>query len=520
MGDSSYVIDQYVGYAILAIFVLMTIALIILLFSSRKSKKREKHLLQEKHKITNQNQTTEKSLIDTTKQLDNLKLKYDELSKKKEYMKKIAYTDYLTELPNRVSFTEMLDNILLTLRQEEIIAIMDIDIDNFKMINDSLGHSYGDELLIDVTHRLKQAITEDDYLARIGGDEFVVVTQNMEDFSQYEDKIKKIMKVFSYPFVLSTQEFFITVSIGITLAPRDGKTTQGLVKNADLAMYEAKYKGKNTYCYFDETINKRLMKNIEVQSELRKAIEKREFEVYYQAQIDLTNNKIVGFEALLRWNHPDKGIIYPKDFIHIAEETGLIVPIGKLVLWEACKQLKAWTEMGYTDIVMAVNLSARQFKDKNFTNMVFEIIEDTKIDGSHLELEITETIALDDLDYTTKTIEELKEAGIRFSLDDFGTGYSSMSYLKRLPVDNIKIDKSFLDPILESTDDQKIVETIINLAHVLNLEVIAEGVEYEAQETFLKQANCHKAQGYLYSKPIPKAQALTLLQEFPNLSEG
>ena len=418
----------------------------------------------------------------------------------------------MTELPNRTAFTEMLDNIMLTIRSEETIAIMDIDIDNFKNINDSLGHSYGDELLIDVTYRLKQVMDENDYLARIGGDEFILLTQNLQDTFSFEDKIKKIKNVFSYPFVLSTKEYFVTVSIGVAFAPKDGKTSQFLIKNVDAAMYVAKANGKNTHAYFDYAFNLKLTEKIETQSELRKAIERDEFVLFYQAQMDLESKSVVGFEALIRWNHPTKGLVPPDEFIYLAEETGLIIPIGKWVLRTACHQLKQWSEE-YPKIKMAVNLSARQFKDREMVKLIYDVIEETGIDPSNLELEITETIALDDLEYTISTIQELRKIGVSFSLDDFGTGYSSMNYLKRLPVSNLKIDKSFLDTVMEDRCDQKIIQTIITLARNLDLIVIAEGVENSDQEIFLKEANCDKAQGFLYSKPVPKDMAVLFLRK-------
>jgi diguanylate cyclase (GGDEF)-like protein len=400
---------------------------------------------------------------------------------------------------------------MLTLRSEETIGIMDIDIDNFKNINDSLGHSYGDELLIDVTYRLKQAIDENDYLARIGGDEFILLTQNLQDTAAYEEKIKKIKNVFSYPFVLSTKEYFVTVSIGVAFAPKDGKTSQALIKNVDSAMYVAKADGKNTHAYFDYSYNLKLTEKIEIQSELRKAIEREEFILFYQAQMDLESKHVVGFEALIRWEHPTKGLIGPDEFIYLAEETGLIIPIGKWVLKTACRQLKQWSQEN-PDINMAVNLSGRQFKDREIVKIVYDIIEETGINPKNLELEITESIALDDIEYTIATIQELRKIGVNFSLDDFGTGYSSMNYLKRLPVSNLKIDKSFLDTVMEDRCDQKIIQTIISLARNLDLLVIAEGVESFDQEEFLKESNCDKAQGYLYSKPVPQEIAAQFLQ--------
>lgn len=442
---------------------------------------------------------------------NKLNTRYDELHKNRESIMKLAYTDHLTELPNRVAFIEMLDNIMMTLRSEEVISIMDIDLDNFKNINDTLGHSYGDELLIDVTHRLRQVLDENDYLARIGGDEFIILTQNLKDTVAYEEKIKKVRNVFTFPFELSSKEYFITVSIGVAFAPKDGKTAQTIIKNVNSAMYVAKANGKNTYAYFEHTFNQMLTDKIELQSELRKAIEKQEFILFYQAQMDLMNKRVLGFEALIRWNHPSKGLIYPNDFIYLAEESGLIVPIGKWVLKTACLQIKEWADLGYNDISMAVNMSARQFKDKDFVQMVFEVIEDTGIDPKKLELEITESVALEDLDYTISTIQELKSIGVRFSLDDFGTGYSSMSYLKRLPVSNLKIDKSFLDTVMDDISDQKIIQAIISLARGLDLNIIAEGVERSDQEQFLQDSNCNMAQGFLYSKPVPKERAVEFL---------
>jgi len=448
----------------------------------------------------------------TLSSLNELTAKYEELNKSRESMKKLAYTDYLTELPNRTAFAEMLDNIMLTLRNEEIIALMNIDVDDFKDINDSLGHSYGDELLIDITHRLKQVLDENDYLARIGGDEFIILTQNLEDSFAYEEKIQKVKDVFREPFVLLTKEYYITVSIGVAFAPKDGKSSQALIKNVDSAMYMAKSNGKNTHVYYDPSFNQKLTEKIEIQFELRKALEQNELVLYYQPQLELASMRVVGFEALIRWNHPTRGLLNPNEFINLAEENGLIIPIGKWVLKTACLQLKEW-ESKYPDLTMAINLSAKQFKDKNLLSMICEIIHETGINPKNLEFEITETVALEDIEYTDATIRELNRIGVRFSLDDFGTGYSSMSYLKRLPISNLKIDKSFLDSVMVDTSDQKIVQAIITLARSLNLNVIAEGVENIEQEKFLKESDCDKVQGYLYSKPVPTDLAIELLED-------
>lgn len=505
-------INQNLIYILFGALFILLILSIILVINVRKRSMAEKAAIQARQKLKDSYRELKKAYEEVTETKNALYAKYEELKVSKEEIRKLAYTDSLTELPNRVAFTEMLDSVMLTLRNDEVIALIDIDLDNFKNINDTLGHSFGDEMLIDVSHRLREAMDENDYLARIGGDEFVVLTQNITDITTYEEKMKQLQKVFTYPFTLATQEFFMTISMGVTFAPRDGKTTQTLIKNMDSAMYIAKENGKNNFCYFEDSINTRMMKKIEMQSELRKAIENNEFIVYYQPQIDLVTDKVVGFEALARWEHPVKGLIMPMEFIPIAEENGLIVAIGKKMMYQACKQLKLWEEAGYTEITMAINLSARQFRDSELLTMIYEVLEETKADPKKLEFEITETIALDDLEYTVATIKKLQELGITFSLDDFGTGYSSLNYLKRLPVNNLKIDKSFLDSIMENQSDQKIVSTMIHLAKVLNISVIAEGVEKSEQELFLKNSNCNRAQGYLYSKPVPKDIAEGLLR--------
>lgn len=504
-------IDLAIGICFIAAMIFLLALLSAFIVRYKAAKVAESFAREDNAVLSERCRELEDNYNSSLNSLNELTGKYDELNKNKENMKKLAYTDYLTELPNRTAFTEMLDNIMITLRSEEIIALMDIDVDNFKNINDTLGHSYGDELLIDVTYRLKQAMDENDYLARIGGDEFIVLTQNFQDMATYEDKIKKIKNVFSYPFVLSTKEYFVTVSIGVAFAPKDGKTSQSLIKNVDSAMYVAKENGKNTHVYFEYSFNEKLTEKIEMQSELRKALERDEFILYYQAQMDLSTKKVVGYEALIRWNHPTKGLIYPDEFIYIAEETGLIVPIGRWVLRMACKQLKQWSDE-FPEVTMAVNLSARQFKDREIVKMIYDIIEETEINPDKLELEITESIALDDIEYTISTIQELRKIGVTFSLDDFGTGYSSMNYLKKLPVSNLKIDKSFLRTVMEDRCDQKIIQTIITLARNLDLHVIAEGVESSDQEVFLKQANCDKAQGFLYSKPVPEEKAIEFLK--------
>lgn len=491
--------------------VFLVILISFLIIIGIKKKQINKMELQKKKLQDEYNQLEEK-YNDLKQQNMNLDLMYQDLKEKEEKNKKLAYVDYLTGLPNRTAFSECLDYTLTDLKRGHVVSVMYIDLDNFKEVNDTLGHSYGDELLIDVAERLKQIIDKNDYLARFGGDEFIILTENVINMWEYEEKIKKVQKVFSYPFVLALKEYFVTVSIGVAKAPKDGQTAQHILRSVDVALYAAKESGKNIYCFYDESMNEKLLDKIETQSQLHTAIDHKEFIILYQAQIDLESDKVIGFEALLRWKHPLKGLMEPKEFIALAEETGLIVPIGEWVLYEACRQLKEWQDAGYRGITVAVNLSARQFKDASLVETVRGAIEEAGIAPEDLELEITETIALDDITYSIDTIQQLKEMGIKISLDDFGTGYSSMNYLKHLPVTNLKIDKSFMDTVMESNNDKAIVSAIITLAKTLDLEVIAEGVENDEQVLFLKEANCDKVQGFLYSKPVTKEEATILLR--------
>lgn len=513
-------LNSFVGTVILGSGALIILLIMLILFLFKR-KGLEKLVVQlDECKQDYEELKNEYDLIKGSK--EELDEKYDDLKRSEEKTRKIAYTDHITGLPNRLAFTEILDGVIKTLRKDEVFGLLYIDIDNFRLINETLGHSYGDELLIDATDRIKQVMNENDYLACFGGDQFAVISQNMQDISEYNEKIKKILNVFSYPFILATKEVFQTVSIGVCLAPKDGKTIQTLFKNLDAALYAAKTHGKNTYYYYNDTINQELKDKIEQQSQLRNAIENEEFVVYYQPQVDLEKNTVYGFEALVRWNHPTKGLVNPKEFLPLAEETGLIVPIGNWVLLEACKQLKEWENAGYNDISVSVNLSSRQFKDSELIDKVASAIEVNQINPKHLELEITENIALENLEHSIKIIQILKDIGVKFSLDDFGTGFSSMNYLKLLPFHNLKVDKSFLDTLLEDKENQAIVSTMITLANALNIEVIAEGVENGIQENFLKNISCRRAQGFLYSEPIPKEtvkQMLTLIKNGGKLDE-
>lgn len=469
-------------------------------------------------------QKGEERLLDNYR---NLKISYDEVAEtkkilserceelaiSKEHMRRTAYTDYLTGLPNRLGYTEHLKEELKNMKPGGLLGIIDLDIDNFRVINDSYGHSYGDETLCEISRRLTRiALERDAYLARVGGDAFALILKDFNERAELEAQAVQILSYMREPYYIGEKEFVLTSSAGIAIAPSDGTNGQILTKNVDMAKFFAKTNGKDRYIFYDDSLNRTIAEKLELQTEVRKAIENREFEVYFQPQIDLATEETIGFEALVRWNHPERGVIMPVEFIPAAEECGLIVPLGEFVLRESCQKLKNWQDEGCERQVLAVNLSARQFKDKDFMKNVMKIIRETGVNPRQLEFEITETMALDDLDYAVTTLKQLKEWGVSIALDDFGTGYSSLNYLKRLPVNQLKIDKSFMDKVLEDHSDQKIVETIIALAQALDLVVIAEGVESSEQADFLKSVRCNKAQGYLYSKPLREKDVRVFLQ--------
>lgn len=509
--SSDVKMNQDMNKIIVVSAIILFLCVVILYINIKKRTAAELRMKEVQQKLEENYKELETAYEVVTSTQKKLYQKYEELKVSENRNRKLAYNDSLTGLPNRNAFTEYLHTVMLHLKKKEQYAIVYIDVDDFKEINDTLGHSYGDELLIDITYRIKQALDGEDFFARFVSDEFIILFKLKTSMEEIEQKVRKIQTVFSYPFVLASKELFVTVSIGLCVAPRDGVTVQQLLKNVDAAMNSAKEQGKNRYCYYDTNLNKKLMKRIEMQSEIRNAIEADQFKLYYQAQVDLENDRISGFEALIRWEHPQKGMIYPMDFIELAEDTGLIIPLGRWILFEACHQLKEWQQQGITDINMAVNFSARQFLDTGMVEMIQTAILETGIRPENLEIEITETVALENVEYSIEIIHQLKDMGIQVSLDDFGTGYSSMNYLKLLPVSKLKIDKSFLDTVMENESDQKIVKMIIELAQTLNLVVIAEGVEFQEQALFLKGIKCNKAQGYLYSRPVLSKDAKTLL---------
>jgi diguanylate cyclase (GGDEF)-like protein/PAS domain S-box-containing protein len=416
----------------------------------------------------------------------------------------MANHDALTQLPNRMNLHERLAQVVnLAKRNDTKAALMMIDLDHFKVINDTLGHHVGDQLLIEVARRLMQAVRETDIVARLGGDEFVIVLSVIDCMSDAANVAEKILRTVSAPYQIGSHELRTSPSIGICLFPDDAVETGDLIKYADVAMYAAKAKGGQGHQFFSPMMHVAATSRMVMESELRVAIDKQQFVLYYQPQLDLRTGCLVGVEALIRWRHPGRGLIAPMDFISIAEETGLIAAIGEWVLQEACRQLKEWQDIGIRHIRMSVNLSPIQFLDKGLPNQVQSALAMAGLNPDSLDLEVTESMAMNSPADTIATLNLLADSGINLSMDDFGTGYSSLAYLKLFPLHVLKIDRSFVKDIETDPNDADICDVIVLLAHKLGLEVIAEGVETEAQLKFLVSIGCEKIQGYLLSKPLP-----------------
>jgi len=435
-----------------------------------------------------------------------------ERKKAEEMLNYMAYFDPLTDLPNRTLLNDRLTLALANARRNNhMLAVLFLDLDNFKTVNDSLGHTAGDVLLQGVADRLRKCLREGDTIARLGGDEFTLLLPQVNHEEDAAKTAQKIIDVLKSSFNFGGRELHVTTSIGIALYPSDGEDAQALLKNADAALNRAKEQGRNNYQLYTSAMNAKAFERLAMESNMRKALEREEFMVYYQPQVDLRSGEIVGMEALLRWQHPEMGLIYPVEFIPIAEETGLILPIGEWVLRTACKQNKAWQDAGYTPIRMAVNLSARQFQQQNLAEIVERVLRETGLDPSYLDLEITESAIMKDADAAVSTLRDLKEMGIKISIDDFGTGYSSLSNLKRFPIDILKIDRSFIQDVAVNSDDAAIATAIITLAHSLHMRAIAEGVETVEQIEFLRLLKCDGMQGYVFSRPVPLEEAAEIL---------
>lgn len=421
----------------------------------------------------------------------------------------LAFYDPLTELPNRRLLVDRLQQALTgSARKHWKGAVLFIDLDNFKLINDTLGHDMGDKLLVEVSHRLAGCVRNEDTISRLGGDEFVIVLKELGETppmvaARAKAIGEKILAALNRPYFLAGREHYSTPSIGIALLRDSESTVDDLLKQADIAMYQAKAAGRNSLRFFDPEMQAALAARADLEAELRKGLEESQFVLYYQPQV-AQGRGIIGAEALVRWNHPSRGVVPPSQFVPVAEETGLILPLGKWVLETACAQLCAWESLpSAKDLRLAINVSARQFRQKGFVDQVRAVLQTSGARASHLKLELTESLVIDDIEGSIKKMHALKRLGVGFSMDDFGTGYSSLAYLTRLPLDQLKIDQSFVRHLPESTSEAVVVQTIITMAHSLSLAVIAEGVETEQQRRFLEVHGCGVYQGYLASVPLP-----------------
>jgi len=456
-----------------------------------------------------------------------------EMQRAEERIRQLAFIDSLTQLPNRELFKDRLSAALqLAKRHGRRAGLLFLDLDNFKRINDTLGHSVGDLLLQATAERLKASLRGsdtvsraadpddgDETIARLGGDEFTLLLPEVRRSEDVAVVAERIRTGLSEPLVLAGHEVLVTPSIGIAIFPEDGDSPEVLLKNADMAMYLAKRQGRNLYRFYDATLNDVAIKRLTMESQLRKAVELGELSVHYQPQLDLPSGRISGVEALLRWQSPMLGPVSPVDFIPLAEETGLIIPIGEWVLRTACHQAKAWRDEGIDLERMAVNISVLQFVQPSFPSLVARILEETGLEASALELEITESLLMRDPDGATRTLQTLKELGVQLAIDDFGTGYSSLSRLKQLPLDRLKIDKAFVREVNSQPDDAAIATAVIAMAESMGLRVIAEGVENEAQLHFLKSKHCDEVQGYYLSRPLPASEIAKLFPHYRAMAD-
>jgi len=431
----------------------------------------------------------------------------------------LAHFDELTDLPNRTTFNERLEHALARARRtHERLAILFVDLDRFKNINDTLGHAAGDVVLEEIARRMRECVRECDTISRLGGDEFLVLLEEASEPATVTAVAQRLLAAVSRPVRVESQEFHLSASIGISTFPDDSDDAQSLVKHADIAMYRAKELGKNTHQFYSAEINRHTLARVALESDLRRALERDELVLHYQPKVAIDGMRIVGMEALVRWQPPGKAQVAPADFIPLAEETGLIVPIGEWVLKTACRQNRALQELGLAPLRVAVNLSRRQFTHRSLVEDVARALETTGLDPAFLELEITESMVMGDPDGAVRVLRGLKSMGIHLSIDDFGTGYSSLSYLKRFPLDTVKIDQSFIQDLPGDGDDVVITQAIIAMAHSLRLDVVAEGVETAEQLAFLRENGCDEMQGYHFSRPLPADRFLELLRGGPALA--
>lgn len=427
----------------------------------------------------------------------------------------LAHYDPLTKLPNRsLMYDRLNQTITLAKRHNFLVGVMLLDLDRFKDVNDTLGHHVGDQLLVETSKRLQKVVRESDTVARMGGDEFLIILSEVGNPNNAAHIAQKFLDSLSAPFHLAGYEMFISGSIGISFYPTDNEDPNTLIKNSDTAMYHAKAQGKNTYKFFTEDINKSTLDRFILENRFRQALDKLEFQLNYQPKVDARTGRILGMEALLRWHHPDHGSVKPNLFIPLAEETGLVVPLGEWALREACRQNKAWQDEGLRPLRVSVNLSARQFKKRDLIETIQTILDETGLEPRYLMLEITESTVIDDIDDTILTLRTLRSMGIGASIDDFGTGYSSLNYLNRFALDELKIDMSFISD-LSKEENCKVVIAIIAMAHGLKHQVVAEGVETKEQLEFLRNNDCDEIQGFYFSRPKNANDFHRMLKEDP-----
>lgn len=461
--------------------------------------------------------------IDTIRDADNFITHYvtvfSDISERKASEERIRYLaqhDALTGLPNRFTLAVHLEHTLARAeRTADSVSLMFIDLDNFKSINDTLGHHIGDLLLCEVARKISDAVRKTDIVARIGGDEFVVVLEGTRLPSDAGQVAQKILDLLNEPLLIDGHELHTTPSIGIGIYPEDGENCETLMKNADVAMYHAKSAGRNNYQFYAEHMNKAAAIRVQMEARLRAALSGNEFTLHYQPQIDLQSGKVSGIEALIRWENEELGMVSPASFIPLAEEIGLIVPISEWVLRTACRTAKNWLDAGIEFGCMSVNISPQQFRQRNFPQRLEQIMLETGLAPEYLELEITESTVMETAEITVAMLVRLKELGLALAVDDFGTGYSSLAYLKRFPIDRLKIDRSFVSDLEKDSSDAAIASAVIALAHSLGLSVVAEGVETQGQSDFLRQQGCDSVQGYFFSRPVPESVAAQFCQSGP-----
>ena len=430
----------------------------------------------------------------------------------------LAHFDQLTKLPNRVLFMDRLSMAIVEAKRKKgRVGLLFIDLDNFKHFNDSMGHSFGDQLLVSVANRIASCAREGDTVARLSGDEFTVILEGVSDVDPIENLCTRLLSEMKLPLEIMGRSVYITASIGGALYPDDDDEPNGLLLKADAAMYEAKRSGRNTFRHYEHGMQLYSFDRMSLEIDLRFAVEKHEFELLYQPQVAVDSGKVVGKEALIRWNHPERGQLTPVHFIDIAEETGLIVSIGKWVIEEACRQHQDWVESGLEPLRISVNISAMQFYQKDFCEMIKNILNETGMSPAYLELELTESMFMQDVETVVKTLQDLHAFGVKLAIDDFGTGYSNLSYLRRFPIDRLKVDQSFIRGIENEPVNLEIVKTIAALAKSMSLELVAEGVETETEMQIAQSSGCGFVQGYKFSKPLSAQNFQSWLKDYKKI---